>query len=91
MKIKVIVISVFVCGSFQQLWSQEAPKMVAFSISEKAPENTSKIKTTEPVMAIWHQDPNKNNSERIVVPELATFKVEDKINDASKKNSEVPK
>lgn len=79
MKIKLIILSAISLFLFsQQGWSQEMPKLAAFSMGKKAPENNSENKVSEPVMATWGNDKNNNNSKnnKIVTPELKAYKKE---------------
>lgn len=79
MKIKIIILSAISFFFFsQQSWSQEAPKLAAFSIGEKAPENTSEANVEKPTMATWGRGKNNNNSKNsnTVIPELKAYKNE---------------
>lgn len=89
MKIKLIALSIFsICVSFQQLWSQEAPKLAATSVNELAPGNRTRINELRPEMAVWRIDePNKNNTggdNRNIIPELKASKLEDNPKNDSK-------
>lgn len=79
MKIEIIILSLISIFCFSpKSWSQETPKLAAFSIGDKAPENNSKTNITEPVMATWKKKKNNNNSKNkeIIVSELKTYKKE---------------
>ncbi|AEA44071.1 hypothetical protein [Fluviicola taffensis] len=84
MKNQFAVLFVFLlCISLQGICAQETPTLAAFSLSQKSKENSLEVKTSEPIMAVWAQDPvnhPKNNNLIHVVPELALEKVEKKKN-----------
>lgn len=79
MKIKLIILTGISLFLFSlKSWTQETPKLAAFSMDKKAPENNSKNKVSEPVMATWGYEKNTNNSKKngVIVPELKAYKKE---------------
>lgn len=80
MKNQFAVLFASILCSSSQLFAQETPKLEAFSYSQKAKENNLEVKTSEPVMAIWAQDPvtHPKNNQVKAIPELALEKIEKK-------------